>query len=88
MELQIDMKLNSVQEEIYKRKEFCFDTYAPVAKFDSVRVLLALATLQQWELEQVDVTTAFLYAPLEEEIYMRQPPHFEVSDISGRSGKN
>src|SRR5437588_5534032 len=46
------------------------ETFAPVAKFLTVRVLLALATYFDWEIEQMDVKTAFLYPTIEEEVYI------------------
>ena len=50
-----------------------FDTYAPVATITSVRTLLAAAAFYDWELEQLDVDTAFLNAPVDEEIYAAIP---------------
>ena len=41
-----------------------------MAKFPTVRVLLALATYFDWEIEQMDVKTAFLYPTIEEEVYI------------------
>ena len=52
------------------------ETFAPVAKFTSIRMLLALAAKQDLEVHQMDVKTAFLHGDLEEDIYMRQPEGF------------
>jgi hypothetical protein len=52
------------------------ETFAPVAKFTSIRCILALATLEDMEIHQMDVKTAFLNGKLEEEIYMEQPQGF------------
>ena len=49
-------------------------TFAPVARWDSIRAVLSIATLNDYELRQLDVKTAYLNGPLEEEIYMRAPP--------------
>ena len=44
----------------------------------SVRLLLALATIHDWDVRQLDIETAYLNAPVKEEIYMKQVPGFEV----------
>ena len=59
------------------------ETYAPVVRFASARVLLAIAAQEGWELEQMDIDNAFLIAPLEEEIYVEQPEGFEEYTENG-----
>lgn len=49
------------------------DTYAPVTRAVSIRVILALAASRKWPVEQMDVTTAFLYGHLQEEVYIEPP---------------
>ena len=44
------------------------DTYAPVVKLASIRILLAIAAIYRLEIHQMDVVTAFLAGDLEEEI--------------------
>ena len=44
-----------------------------MAKFGSIRILLTLAAINDWEGEQVDIVTAFLYGDLDETIYMKPP---------------
>jgi hypothetical protein len=47
-----------------------FETYAPVARFVSIRLILALAVKHYLHVQQMDVQTAFLYRDLNEDIYM------------------
>jgi hypothetical protein len=53
-----------------------FDTYAPVAKLASIRTVLAVAAREDWEIQQMDIKSAYLNGEFEdgEVIYMRQPP--------------
>ncbi|KAH9768292.1 Integrase catalytic domain-containing protein [Citrus sinensis] len=53
-----------------------FDTYAPVARLTSIRVLFAIASLNNLYVHKMDVKTAFLNGDLDEEIYMEQPEGF------------
>jgi hypothetical protein len=52
------------------------ETFAPVAEFQPICILLALAAQNNWHIHQMDVDSAFLYADLEEELYMEQPEGF------------
>ncbi|GJR50986.1 zinc finger, CCHC-type containing protein [Tanacetum coccineum] len=53
-----------------------FDTYAPVARISTIRLLIALAATHNLVIHQMDVKTTFLNGDLEEEIYMKQPEGF------------
>ena len=53
-----------------------FDTYAPVARISTIRLLIALAAIHKLVIHQMDVKTAFLNGDLEEEVYMKQPEGF------------
>ncbi|XP_073131456.1 uncharacterized protein [Henckelia pumila] len=55
-----------------------FDTYSPVTRITSIRVILAIAALWNLEVHQMDVNTAFLNGDLEEKIYMKQPEGFSA----------
>lgn len=57
------------------------ETFAPVAKLNTVRILLSLAANQNWPLLQVDVKNAFLHADILEEIYMDPPPGMKVCKL-------
>ena len=61
------------------------ETFALVAKLNSIRVLLSLAANLDWELHQMDVKNAFLNGELEEEIYMKIPPGFEREESEKKS---
>ena len=54
------------------------ETFSPVSKKDSLRIIMALVAHYDLELHQMDVKTAFLNGNLEEEIYMDQPEGFSV----------
>ena len=53
------------------------ETFSPVMRYKSMRLLLSLVANRDMELKQMDVCTAFLYAPIEEEVYMQQPEGYE-----------
>ncbi|GKV35120.1 hypothetical protein SLEP1_g43434 [Rubroshorea leprosula] len=55
--------------------DFC-ETFAPVARFDTIRLLLALAAQKCWFVYQLDVKSAFLNGYLKEEIHVEQPDGF------------
>ena len=54
------------------------ETFSLVSRYESIRYILAHAALLDWEIEAMDVKTAFLYGELKEEIYMEQPEGFVV----------
>lgn len=56
------------------------ETFAPVARLDTIRLLLALAVQKGWVVFQLDVKSAFLNGYLEEEIFVEQPEGFQVKD--------
>ena len=56
-----------------------FDTYLPVAKMASIRMILAMATCFDWDIESFDFNGAYLNGTLDnnEELYMHEPPRYE-----------
>jgi Reverse transcriptase (RNA-dependent DNA polymerase) len=55
-----------------------FDTYAPVTRITTIRILLALASMHKLLIHQMDVKTTFLHRDLDEEIYMQQRERYIV----------
>ena len=53
------------------------ETFAPVAKLHTIRIILSIAVNLEWDLWQMDVKNAFLQGELEDEVYMRPPPGME-----------
>ncbi|WVZ58432.1 LOW QUALITY PROTEIN: hypothetical protein U9M48_008708 [Paspalum notatum var. saurae] len=53
------------------------ETFAPVARLEAIRILLAFAASKGFKLQQMDVKSAFLNGFIEKEVYVRQPPGFE-----------
>ena len=53
------------------------ETFAPIARIEAIRLLIAYAAHKGFKLFQMDVKTAFLNGVLQEEVYVKQPPGFE-----------
>jgi hypothetical protein len=56
------------------------ETFSLVARYTSIRTIIALVAKMKWKLHQMDVKTAFLNGVIEEEVYIEQPQGFEVED--------
>jgi hypothetical protein len=56
------------------------EIYAPIARLESICILLAYATYHGFKLYQMDVKSAFLNGPIKEEVYVEQPSGFEDSE--------
>ncbi|XP_060185890.1 uncharacterized protein LOC132615322 [Lycium barbarum] len=55
------------------------ETFVPVAKMTTVRIIISIATSQNWSLHQIDVKNTFLHGDLKEDIYMKPPPSLFAS---------
>jgi hypothetical protein len=60
------------------------EVFAPVARIEIVRLIIALAAKSGWRVHHMDVKSAFLNGDLIEEVYVQQPPGFVVENGSGK----
>ena len=61
------------------KQEFGVDykeVFAPVARHDTIRLVIALASQHSWPIFQMDVKSAFLHGDLEEQVFINQPPGY------------
>jgi hypothetical protein len=58
------------------------ETFSPLAKMNSICLVLSLTASHKWEFHQMDVKCAFLHDDLKEEIYMEQPPGYVQNESS------
>jgi hypothetical protein len=56
------------------------ETFAPVARLESIHILFAYATHHGFKIYQMDVKSAFLNGPIKEEVYVEQPPDFKSEE--------
>ena len=73
-------RARAIAQEFSQAPGFDFeDTFAPVIRYESLRLLLALCARNKWRPRQFDVKSAFLYGKLKE-VYMRPPSGFSDGD--------
>lgn len=53
------------------------EVFAPVARLETVRLVVSLAAQKRWTIFQLDVKSAFLHGELSEEVFIEQPPRYE-----------
>jgi hypothetical protein len=63
------------------------ETFSPIARLESIRMLLAYATRYSFKLYQMDVKSAFLNGIIKEEVYVEQPPGFESDEYPNHVDK-
>lgn len=56
------------------------EVFAPVARIETIRFIIALAASNGWEIHHLDVKTAFLHGELKEDVYVKQPEGFVIKD--------
>ncbi|GJT69701.1 ribonuclease H-like domain, reverse transcriptase, RNA-dependent DNA polymerase [Tanacetum coccineum] len=60
------------------------EVFAPVARMETIRLLLAIAANRKWEVHHLDVKSAFLHGELKEEVYVTQPEGFTKKGNDGK----
>ncbi|WVZ75689.1 LOW QUALITY PROTEIN: hypothetical protein U9M48_023724 [Paspalum notatum var. saurae] len=81
-------KARLVAQGFYQKEGIDYDeTFAPVARLEDIRILLAFAASKGFKLQQMDVKSAFLNGFIEEEVYVRQHPGFESARFLDRLRK-
>ena len=54
-----------------------YEVFAPVARHDTIRIVISLAAMNEWTILQLDVKSAFLHGKLEKQVFIDQPPGYE-----------
>ncbi|PWA86893.1 copia protein [Artemisia annua] len=81
----IRYKARLVAKEYVQEQEIDFDeVFAPVARIETVRLILALAAYHGWQVHHLDVKSAFLHGDLKEDVYVTQPEGFVQPGNSGK----
>lgn len=60
-----------------------FEVFSPVARHETIRLIIAISINMNWPLIHLDVKSAFLNGPLQEEVYVIQPPGFVIENKEG-----
>lgn len=54
------------------------EVYAHVARLETIIIIMSIITYRGWKIHQLEVKSTFMNGPLEEEVYVTQPPRFEI----------
>ena len=77
----VAIKLVLLQKFLAKFSEKIFyETYSPTTRLSTIRILMFLAISNDCQLKQMDIKTAYLNAPIEEDVVIKQPEGFELLD--------
>ena len=60
------------------------EVFAPVARMETIRLMISIAAQHKWSIHQLDVKSAFLNGYLEEEVYVEQPPGYKKKGQEGK----
>ena len=60
------------------------DIFAPVARLETIRLILSLAAQNKWQVHQMDVKSAFLNGVLQEKVYIDQPPGYVKKNMENK----
>ena len=77
-------KARLVAQGFCQKEGIDFETFAPVARLEAIRIFLAFAASKGFKVFQMDVKSAFLNGFIEEEVYVKQPPDFENPKFPNR----
>ena len=78
LEIKLDWQLRGYNQKFGIDFE---ESFALVARLEVIRILLAYASSKGFQLQQIDVKSAFLNGYIKENVYVEQPPDFECIDL-------
>jgi hypothetical protein len=83
MEMLKDTRLDLVSKGFSQVEGIDYnETFSPIAKMNSIHLVLSLAISHKWEVHQMDVKSSLLHGYFQEEIYMKHPPRYVQNESS------